>query len=341
VTFVNLLNKIYAKIKNFIVFNYKFLLLIIGLNLLFFVELPYVIYRPGGTVNLSARISVEDGFDSKGKIQMAYVSMMKGRLPLILVSKVMPNWELAAKSKITLEDETVQDMMERNRVFLDQSINNATITAYKAAGKGLEIKSRINTIIHISGEAETNLRIGDQLTHANGKKIASLDEYRDIIDEQEVGATIELTISRNGRKRDAWIKVFETEDDNLMTGIMVITTYELKTIPPLTIKSRNSESGPSGGLMLSLGIYDALVKEDITKGRNIVGTGTIDIDGKVGEVGGIRYKLIGAVRNRADIFMCSQENYAEALRVKKEKNYNIIIIGVSTFEEALKKLREA
>ena len=333
------LNNIYAKIKNFIAQNYKFLLLIIGLNLLFIVELPYVIYRPGGTVNLSDRISVDNGFTSKGKIQMAYVSMMRGSLPFVLVSNFIPNWDLASKSQITLEDETIREMMERDRIYLEQSINNATIVAYDAAGKNLEIKRNINTVVFISREADTNLQIGDELTHVNGEKILDLEEYREIINEHSVGDTLELTVNRNGRKRDAQIKVFEAEE-GLRTGISLVTTYELEMEPPLVIRSRNSESGPSGGLMLSLGIYDALVKEDITKGRNIVGTGTITKDGKVGEIGGVRYKLMGAVRNRADIFMCPQDNYAEAVRVKKERNYNIIVIGVSTFEEALRKLRE-
>jgi len=333
------LNKIYAKIKDFIVINYKFLLLIIGINLLFLVELPYVIYRPGGTVNLSERISVENGFASKGRIQMAYVSMMRGSIPFVVVARFMPNWDIASKSEITMEDETISDMMERDRIYLEQSINNATIIAYREAGKHLDIKESISTVVFISSEADTNLRIGDQLTHVNGEEIGSLDEYREIVETHEVGSTLELTIRRNDRERDAWIKVFETEE-GLRTGISVITTYELEMEPPLTIRSRARESGPSGGLMLALGIYDALGKEDITKGRNIVGTGTITKDGEVGEIGGVRYKLMGAVRNRADIFICPQENYDEAVRVKRERNFNIIIIGASTFAEALEKLRE-
>ena len=91
--------------------------------------------------------------------------------------------------------------------------------------------------------------------------------------------------------------------------------------------------------MMSLTIYNKLVKEDITKGKKIVGTGTIDVDGNVGEIGGVKYKLIGAVKKKAEVFICPKENYEEALSVAKEKNYDIKIIEVSTFDEALEALK--
>ena len=91
---------------------------------------------------------------------------------------------------------------------------------------------------------------------------------------------------------------------------------------------------------MSLTIYNKLTEEDITKGKKIVGTGTIDISGNVGEIGGVKYKLIGAVKNKAEVFICPVENYQEAFNVAKEKNYNIKIISVATFDEVLEKLEE-
>ena len=90
---------------------------------------------------------------------------------------------------------------------------------------------------------------------------------------------------------------------------------------------------------MSLSIYNKLVDEDITKGRKIVGTGTIDTDGNVGEIGGVKYKLLGAVKSKADIFLVPYENYDEAIRYKNENNYDIKIIKVATFDEALNTLK--
>ena len=58
----------------------------------------------------------------------------------------------------------------------------------------------------------------------------------------------------------------------------------------------------------------------------------------VGEIGGVKYKLIGAVKNKADIFICPEENYEEAISVAKDKDYDIKIISAKTFDEALEKL---
>lgn len=91
---------------------------------------------------------------------------------------------------------------------------------------------------------------------------------------------------------------------------------------------------------MALSIYGNLTNQDLTNGKTIVGTGTIDIDGNVGSIGGVKYKLIGAVKNKADIFIVPNgENYDEAIKIKKEKNYKIKIIGVSTLKEAINELK--
>ena len=88
--------------------------------------------------------------------------------------------------------------------------------------------------------------------------------------------------------------------------------------------------------MLALTIYNKLTPEDITKGKKIVGTGTIDIKGNIGQISGIEYKLKGAVSQKADLFFAAHgKNYEEAINLKKKYNYKIPIIGVSTFDDAL------
>ena len=87
--------------------------------------------------------------------------------------------------------------------------------------------------------------------------------------------------------------------------------------------------------MIALSIYNQNIKEDITKGKKVAGTGTIDLEGNVGEIGGIKHKIIGAVKGRAKIFLLPYENYEEAKNVVKENNYNITLVPVKTFKDAL------
>ena len=87
--------------------------------------------------------------------------------------------------------------------------------------------------------------------------------------------------------------------------------------------------------MMSLMVYNALTKQDLTHGKKIVGTGTISLNGQVGEIGGVKYKLMGAVKDHADIFLVPEGNYQEALEVKKDKKYDIDIVSVKTINDAI------
>ena len=100
------------------------------------------------------------------------------------------------------------------------------------------------------------------------------------------------------------------------------------------------ESGPSGGLMMSLAIYNALVEEDMTHGKKIVGTGTIERDGTVGEIGGVEYKIKGAVKEKADIFLIpAGDNYEEAKALIEENHYHITLVPIKTFDVAVEYLQ--
>ena len=109
--------------------------------------------------------------------------------------------------------------------------------------------------------------------------------------------------------------------------------------PSLALKFKSNESGPSGGLMLALTIYNKLVSEDVTGGLKIAGTGTIDQEGNVGTIGGVKYKLRGAVEAKVDLMLVpSGENYEECLRIKEQEHLDIELVSVSTFDEALRAL---
>ena len=331
--------KIYEKIKEFIKENYKELIILLVVVLLFTIELPYSIYTPGGAVDLNDRITVQNEYDSEGSFNMAYVSMVRGSIPFLLISYVIPDWDIVPAEEITAEGEDLDEMLEREKLYMQESMDAAIINAYQAAGKEVTITDTINEVSYLAEEADTDLKIGDIILEVNGEAIDSLEDLRNIVEALEVGEKVDLIVSRDGKERECYAVTYDTSD-GAKIGVSLLTTYEYETDPEVTITSKASEAGSSGGLMMSLTIYNKLVEEDITGGKKIVGTGTIDIDGNVGEIGGVRYKLIGAVKNDAEIFMCPEENYEEAKSVAEEKGYDITIISVATFDEAIKKLEE-
>ena len=332
-------NKLYSNVKNFIVENYKFLIIWGIIIFLFFYEFPYVIYTPGGIVNLEDRIEVENSRDSEGSLNISYVSLVKGTLPMILLSYIIPNWDLVKSSEITAPDESVDELLELEKLYMQSSIDNATILAYEKAGKELNITREVNNIVYISNDADTDLEIYDELLTADGIEVNDVVELREIVNSKNEGDTITFLVNRNGKEKECSAKIYNTED-GLKVGVSFLTTYEYETNPEISVATKASESGSSGGLMLTLAIYNAITDEDITKGRTVVGTGTISLDGTVGAIDGVKYKILGAVKSDAEIFLCPMENYEEALSVKDEFNLDIEIHGVATFDEALEYLKK-
>ena len=330
-------NKLYEKINKIIKENYKFLIALVVLFILVFYELPFVIYRPGGTIDLSDRIIIDEKYETKGKLSMAYVSMMKGNIPFVLLSFVIPNWDLEKASKITLDNESVDDTIKRDRLYLEQGLDNATVSAYRAAGKEVNINKIHQMIIYITSEAKTNLEVGDIILKVNNQEFDELKDLQEYINSLKKDEVVKFEVERNEKIINCTASVYEIEGV-LKVGISIVNDYDYDVTPKIEIKTEKSESGSSGGLMTALSIYNALTEEDITKGRNIVGTGTIDILGNVGEIAGVKYKLLGAENINADIFLCPKENYQEALKVKEENKLNIKLIEVSTLDEAIEKL---
>lgn len=89
--------------------------------------------------------------------------------------------------------------------------------------------------------------------------------------------------------------------------------------------------GPSAGMMYALGLIDKLTAENESGGQTIAGTGTIDADGTVGAIGGIRLKMSGARRDGATWFLAPEENCDEVVGHVPE---GLRDVRVSTLSEA-------
>ena len=333
-----MINKIYEKIKNFIKLNYKFLIFLTILIFLFYYEFPYIIYKSGGTINLENRIEVDTNYEEKGSISMSYVTAMKGTAPFILMSYIFPDWDLMPLEEITGKDNDYDDVLEIGKEHLNEGIDNAIISAFKESDYGLIIKDTINTVMYISKEAKTNIQIGDRVLKINNREVKSLDDVKLYVNTLKENDEVIIEVMNNNKLYKRTAKLYKDEDDSLKIGISFKTTYDYETEIPVKIKMKNNESGSSGGFMMSLALYNSLTEKDITNGLNIVGTGTITNDGIVGEIDGVKYKVLAAEKKDADIFMCPKENYEEAINIKKKRNLDIEIVSVTTLKEAIEYL---
>lgn len=317
------------KIKEFLKNNIKYILILVIVGIIANYPLPYYIEAPGGTIDITNRIDIDGGYVSKGSLNLLYVTEYRGNIMTYLMGLVLPNFDIEKQEERQISNESAQDIYIRNRVMLENSIDNATILAYRHANKTVNITGYNNVIL--ANYNDNDLKIGDNIISIDDVKVSNLIDIKNELDKKEANQTITISVMRDNKEHSFKIKL----DDEKKLGIIVQTDYEYELDPEINIKFKTSESGSSGGLMLALSIYNAITSEDITHGLKVAGTGTIDIEGNVGEIGGVKYKIMGAVRNKMDLVFVPAANYDEAMEVKKEHNYDIDIIKVNTFEEAL------
>ena len=330
-------NKVYDKVIRFIKENLWFFISLIVIIVLFTVELPYVVEMPGGYISLNDRVKIEGKDNIDSNMGMAYVTMLKWNLPFLVFSYINSDYDIVPKERLNYENETSNEYEKRDKLLLNEAVSNATISAYSEAGEYYKIN---DTKIYVSRviNDQSELKVGDNIIKVDDIKVNNINDVRNYVNTLSVNDVVNVTVIRDNKEINVKSTLINSED-KLLLGVTIVNNYDITTDPKVDIKSKYNESGPSGGLMMALTIYDKLTSSNLSKGDKIIGTGTISSDGLVGTIGGVKYKLIGAVNNKAKVFLCPKGNYEEALKIKEERNYDIIIKDVETLNEAIKFLK--
>lgn len=336
-----MLKNIFNKTKKIIKENYKSIIFFIILYIIFMWPLNYYIITGGGIMEIGNRIVVEDEYKSKGSFNLAYVNEAKGTITTYLLSYIIPNWERIKASSYTYDDvETISDVEFRGKIDLEQASSNAIKNAFLEAGKTYTVTDENLYVYYVDKDSSNNFKVGDKILKVDGKEIKGVDNFHDVLENYNPDEEIKVLVERNGRQKELTVKLYSQNGKNIL-GIYVSEVEKFKTYPKVTIKFKNSESGPSGGLMEALDIYNKITEKDLTKGLKVAGTGEIDKDGNIGTIGGVKYKLLGAEKSNADIFLTPKgENYKTCLKVKKQNHLKIKVISVSTLEEAINALEK-
>ena len=168
------------------------------------------------------------------------------------------------------------------------------------------------------------------------------------------GSPIQVTVERDGQQRSVTLNpVRSAEGDRWVVGISLKQSYDL---PAQVQYNLDGVGGPSAGLMLALGTVDKLSEGSLLADEDaggdpyrsyVSGTGTIDANGKVGAIGGIKYKILATGRYGARYFLAPKENCDSVLKMQEQDpsmlNYyhagqvsgTMVVIPVSTLDEAV------
>ncbi|MGA1590848.1 MAG: PDZ domain-containing protein [Candidatus Nanopelagicaceae bacterium] len=309
--------------------------------------IPYVFFKPGVPDNVTAGlIEIKDAksYEANGKLYITSILVTNPNSP-VFGAETLYNWALGPH--VVLPREVVYPPAVEGRVIERDSraeMAGSKVTATAAAlsflGYQFEEIYFVSRILEYS-DAKGKLEPGDRILVVDGDKINEIEEIRGAYSDKKIGDVIDIEVERviNGESRNVLESVRLVSNQELgadpnrpAIGILVGTTAKFPVDIDFNIRG---VGGPSAGLIFAVGVVEKLTPEDLLRGRQIAGTGSIDPNGRVGAIGGIEEKMIGASRKGATIFLAPRENCPDIKHVPK----GLKVIPVSTLSEAIAALR--
>lgn len=311
---------------------------------------PYVIEQPGpvfntlGTVKISGAstpmISVpgQKTWPAKGTLDMLTVSILGDPNNLPNWLDVAGAWLDPSQAVLPLDavyppGYSVEDSNKQGAIDMENSQKDAVAAALRSLGH--EVPS-IVTVAGLSSKSPSSgiLKDGDGFVSVGGTAIHSVDGLRSAIAASGAGLPLEITVLRGGKAQTVTVTPTLSTGKNPtpVLGIYAGMSYDY----PFEVKIQlNNVGGPSAGQMFALGIIDTLTPGSLTGGKHVAGTGTIDGNGTIGKIGGIRQKMYGAQRAGATIFLAP---YGDCDEVVGHVPHGLTVFAVKTLKDSLKDL---
>jgi PDZ domain-containing protein len=251
-----------------------------------------------------------------------------------------PAIDIVPPEQIVPHGTTPQELARQGSQMLLQSESVAMVVGLQLAGYDAAIVQTGVQVASVMPESPALgiLQPGDEITTINGAPVQDLDDLSTALAGQTPGATVQLTVRREGALTDVAVPLMPPAEAGSppRIGITVAPSgFDVELPFPVEIVPERIVGGPSAGLMFTLTVYNRVTPEDLTGGYRIAGTGTINLDGGVGPIGGVRQKVAAAERAGATYFLSPPENYPDALAVARR----IQVIEISSAEEAITFLR--
>lgn len=251
--------------------------------------------------------------DTTGHLNLTTVSV-RDRLDLLgaLRGWLDPERAVVPREEIFPPGQTQQQTDEKNTRDFVTSQNSAELAALAY----LKQTKVIISAVEDDSPSKGRLAEKDVLTAVQGTKVVTIADLGDVLRGTAPGTTVTVAYERSGRAGTAQVTTKEGTDESGRTRAVLGVGVTLESTAPykVAIALDDRIGGPSAGLMFALGILDKVGPEDLTGGRFIAGTGTIDVSGSVGPIGGIPLKLIAARNKGATVFLVPSGNCIEATR---------------------------
>lgn len=321
---------------------------LIALAVLTFLPTPYVIQRPGPVYDTLGTATGTDGepvplisvegaetFETAGTLDLTTVQVVGNRERTPSWFELALAWMDSSRAVVPLDSVfpagvTTEQRDERNAMLMVDSQHEATAAALNELGYDTGAQVVVQEAV-ADAPADGLLEAEDVITAIDGTTVTSATQLREAIQDAG-GDPVVLDVLRDGEERTVEVtpeKHVENDVTTWLIGITLRTDYDFEVDVTLQL---DNVGGPSAGMMFALGIIDTLTEGELNGGENIAGTGTIDAEGTVGPIGGIRQKLYGARDAGADYFLAPASNCDEVVGHVPD---GLQVIRTATLEESL------
>ncbi|GKU78581.1 PDZ domain-containing protein [Paenibacillus sp. L3-i20] len=326
----------------------------IAMWVLLYAPTPYLVYEPGIAVPVEPMITVQGDGDSGGD---------KGQFMLTAVKLTAPNmWRVVRAGfdsdrdvflkRDVFRGESQKQYAERLTVIMEGSQNDAVEAAYRYLQIPYKVETDailISDVNKIDGQRVSPFHSGDRLLGlSGGERFHSVDDaivkLKSAWDGKD-GSSLSFDVERQDKKLSLKILMTDAAQGEWTTKyfaqLLGVTGFtELRAIKSndknqqLTIAA-GEIGGPSAGLVFTLQAIDLLSEGDLTGGAQIAATGTIDVEGKIGAIGGIKQKVVITSQQGAELFLVPKQNEKAARAKAKAMGTKMDIVAVETLQDAI------
>jgi PDZ domain-containing protein len=296
----------------------------------------FAVVTPADAYEIGPRLRIPPEREQEmGRMAFTAVFAQPATWPEVARARLFGDAEIVPTIQVQPPGVSQQQVNDTNRRLIDESKPVAAVVGLRAAGYDARIEgqgARVESVLP-NTPAAGNLDTGDVITAVDDQLVGTTTDLIDAVRRHSVGETLAVSYVRDGRPRSELLATAAspTDPNQPLIGV-TISTYGFGVLLPFPIDIDTGDvGGSSAGLMLALGVLDAVTPGDLTRGHFVAGTGTIGVDGTVGPVSGAAEKVVAAERNGAEIFLVPRDNYADALRWRT----SVTVVPVDHFEDAV------
>lgn len=303
--------------------------------------LPYRMTSPAFVNDIDGFIQIEDAYEMTGGF---YTTSVVSINQVNALQYIIATWEGSVTlSEIPASYEYVdnRDLREMSYLMKDDSLQTSLIVGLLQTDIPVEYERHQMIYLVYDYLEEDTLKLGDYLISVNGS-----EDFANEFQETACNERATVTVLRDGELLELSITRQDLGDEGCLFGFRYGSYNELISTAINYEFIDTNVGGPSGGLLQSLYVFNSLTEKDYTYGLKIGGTGTIDVNGDVGYIGGVKQKIITAIRNGIDVFFVPHlsneptDDYIEALEIYQTFDTDMKLVGVSSISEAIAYLIE-